>query len=93
MQSGVKGTVVGAGTKTKSAAFSLIDFIKKYVLGMGKQDCKSKERSVRIMMSLAAFLLIISFYPLLKKLKLKWLFTIMIIIHIIIEKLVINLQV
>ena len=67
MENGVKGGVFGAGHKTKSAAFSVIDFVKKYVLCMGNRDLKSKERSVRIIMAIASFLLILSFYPLLKK--------------------------
>lgn len=68
VENSVKGGVVGAGRKTKSAAFSIIDFIKKYILCMGSRDEQSKERSVRIIMAIAAFLLILSFYPLLKKL-------------------------
>jgi hypothetical protein len=59
--------VTGAGNKTKSACLSVVDFIKKYILCMGKRDEKSKERSVRLMTAIAAFLLILSFYPLVKR--------------------------
>ena len=63
----MKGGVVGAGHKTKSAAFSILDFIKKYVLCMGHRDERAKLRSVQVMMAIAAFLLILSFYPYLRK--------------------------
>ena len=68
MENNVKGGIVGAGQKTKSAAFSTIDFIKKYILCMGKRDERSKERSVRIIMAIASFLLIMSFYPQIRRL-------------------------
>lgn len=63
----MKESVVGAGERTRSAAFSIMDFIKKYILCMGCKDDRSKEKSVRIIMALAAFLLIISFYPLIRR--------------------------
>lgn len=38
IESGVKGSIVGAGQSTKNAAFSIIGFIKDYILCMGQQD-------------------------------------------------------
>ena len=64
----MKGGVIGAGQGTKKATLSVLDFIKKYVLCMGYTDYKSKDKALRIMMALAAFLLILSFYPLLRRL-------------------------
>jgi len=38
----VKDGVIGAGHKTKNIFYSMIDFIKKYILCMGNKDEKSK---------------------------------------------------
>jgi len=67
MENGVKDSVVGAGHKSKSIFFGVIDFIKKYILCLGTRDPKNKERAVRLIMAIAAFLFILSFYPLLKR--------------------------
>ncbi len=68
MENGVKDGVVGVGVSTKKGAISFIEFIKKYILCMGKRDEKEKLRSVRIIMAIAIFIFVISFYPLLKRL-------------------------
>lgn len=60
--------MVGAGQSTKRAAFSVIDFIKTYILCLGKRDEKSKLRSVRLIMAIAIFILILSFYPTIRNL-------------------------
>ena len=67
MQDGVKSNIVNTGVRTKKAAFSIIDFIKKYVLCLGKTDLKEKEKAVRIIMAIAIFCFITSLYPVFKK--------------------------
>jgi hypothetical protein len=63
----VRGSVVGAGERGKSAVARLLELLKVYVLCLGRKGERERERAVRVMMAVAAVLLVLSCYPLARR--------------------------
>lgn len=53
--------------KMKNTIFGIMDFIKTYVLLMNHKDEKNKMRALKIVIEVCIVVLMISFYPQIKK--------------------------
>lgn len=53
--------------KTKNTLLGIMDFIKTYVLFMNHKDEKNKMRALKIITEVCVVVLLISFYPQIKK--------------------------
>ena len=55
------------GEKTKNVLLGILNFIKTYVLFMNHEDPKNKMKSLKLVINVCVFVLVISLYPLFKK--------------------------
>jgi hypothetical protein len=67
MYSGIKSGCSWLSHKTKAALLTALDFIKTHLLFMNTKETMDKVKALKIVINISVVVLVISFYPILKR--------------------------